>query len=411
MISTSNRGFRANLELFKNRDFAILWAGFIFSGLGDSIYYIARIALIIKLTGSALAAGGMTVFGILPTILMSLTGGALADRLNRQKLVVWSNFARGLIMLVLAWSIYVGLVQYWHLYIVAFINNSFYAISNPAFDAMLPSVVETNKLKNAYSSFSVGSNFAQIAGPALAGLLVLTIGTAGAIFVNGLSFFMMTLALMLIRPKPEILKTNTKRSSIIKDVIEGWIYARKNNILIIYFISIAFFNLLIPSVIIGIPFYITRTLKIDISWYGTTVVGFNIGIIIGSLFASTWIVKRRGLMVSFGYIVVGTIICLIFGFTGSIWVIIFGMASANVILGLINVIMPTWIQLTITDEYRGRVFSIMSMISYSLSPIGLALFGLLLDHFDAGYVIAISGLGIIGVGLWLLFQKDMRELR
>jgi MFS family permease len=102
MTSTKTQGFRSNFELFKTRDFAILWAGFTFSGLGDSIYYIARIALIIKLTGSALAAGGMTVFGILPTVLMSLTGGALADRLDRQKLVVWSNFARGLIMLVLA---------------------------------------------------------------------------------------------------------------------------------------------------------------------------------------------------------------------------------------------------------------------------------------------------------------------
>jgi MFS family permease len=410
MTSTNTRGFRANLELFKNRDFAILWAGFTFSGLGDSIYYIARIALIIKLTGSALAAGGMTVFGILPTILMSLTGGALADRLNRQKLVVWSNFARGLIMLVLAWLIYSGLVQYWHLYIVAFINNSFYAISNPAFDAMLPSVVETNQLKNAYSSFSIGSNFAQIAGPALAALLVLTTGSAGAIFVNGVSFFIMMLALMLIRPKLESVATNKKHSSIINEVIEGWVYARKNNALISYLISIAFFNLLAPAFVIGVPFYITRILKMNISWYGTTVVGINIGIILGSLLASVWMPKRRGLLVSQSYIIVGTITCFIFGFTGSIWLIILAMISINIFLGLINVYMPTWIQLTVTDEYRGRVFSIMSMISYSLSPVGLAVFGLLLDHFDANIVIAASGLGIIGIGLWLLSKKDMREL-
>jgi MFS transporter, DHA3 family, macrolide efflux protein len=410
MTTTQNQGLRANLELFKNRDFAILWAGFTFSGLGDSIYYIARIALIIKLTGSALAAGGMTVFGILPTIFMSLTGGALADRLNRQKLVIWSNFARGLIMLVLAWLIYAGLVQYWHLYIVAFINNSFNAISNPAFDAMLPSVVETNKLKNAYSSFSIGSNFAQIAGPALAGLLVLITGTAGAIFVNGLSFFMMTLALMLIRPKVENLETNKKRSSIINDVIEGWVYARKNKTLIIYLISIAFFNLLVPAFVIGIPFYITRILKMNISWYGTTVVGINFGIILGSFLASVWIPKRRGLLVSLGYIIVGIITGFIFGLTGSIWVIVLGMISINIFLGLINVYMPTWIQLTVTDEYRGRVFSIMSMISYSLSPVGLAVFGLLLDHYDANIVISISGIGIVAIGIWMFFQKDMREL-
>ena len=73
--------------------------------------------------------------------------------------------------------------------------------------------------------------------------------------------------------------------------------------------------------------------------------------------------------------------------------------------------MPTWVQLTVTDEYRGRVFSIMSMISYSLSPLGFAIIGFLLDRFDANIVIAISGLGIVLIGAWMLYQKDMRELR
>jgi MFS family permease len=411
MTTTKSQGFRANLELFKTRDFAILWAGFTFSGLGDSIYYIARIALILKLTGSALAAGGMTIFGILPTILMSLTGGALADRLNRQKLVVWSNFARGLIMLVLAWLIYADLVQYWHLYIVAFVNNSFYAISNPAFDAMLPSVVQTDQLKNAYSSFSIGSNFAQIAGPALASLLVVTAGTAGAIFLNGLSFFGMMLALMFIRPKITVAKSSQKNLGMLNDVAEGWHYARKNNPLMIYLISIAFFNLVAPSIIIGLPFYITKILKIDFSWYGSTVVALNIGVILGSLLASVLTIKRRGFLVSLGYVAVGFIITCIFGFASSIWLVIFGMVSINIILGLINILMPTWVQLTVTDEYRGRVFSIMSMISYSLSPLGFALIGYLLDRFDANIVIAISGLGIVLIGAWMFSQKDMRELR
>ncbi len=411
MNSTKTQSFRANLELFKNRDFAILWAGFTFSGLGDSIYYIARIVLIIKLTGSALAVGGMTIFGILPTVLMSLTGGALADRLDRQKLVVWSNFARGLIMLVLAWLIYSDLVQYWHLYIVAFVNNSFYAISNPAFDAMLPSVVQTDQLKSAYSSFSIGSNFAQIAGPALASLLVVATGTAGAIFFNGLSFFGMTLALMFIRPNVVTTKAPQKSSGMLNDITEGWRYARKNNALMIYLISIAFFNLVTPSIIIGLPFYITKILKIDFSWYGSTIVALNIGVILGSLLASALSIKRRGLLVSLGYIVVGFAIAGIFGFTGSIWIVILGMVSINIILGLINVLMPTWVQLTVTDEYRGRVFSIMSMISYSLSPLGFALIGYLLDRFDANIVIAISGLGIVLIGAWMFSQKDLRELR
>jgi MFS family permease len=411
MTSTKTQGFRANLELFKTRDFAILWAGFTFSGLGDSIYYIARIVLIIKLTGSALAAGGMTIFGILPTILMSLTGGALADRINRQKLVVWSNFARGLIMLVLAWLIYSGLVRYWHLYIVAFVNNSFYAISNPAFDAMLPSVVQSDQLKSAYSSFSIGSNFAQIAGPALASLLVVIAGTAGSIFLNGLSFFGMMLALMFIRPNIPIKQASPKSSGMLSDIVEGWRYARKNNALMIYLVSIALFNLVAPSIIIGLPFYITKILKIDFGWYGTTVVAINVGIILGSFLASILTIKRRGLLVSLGYVVIGFIITGIFCFTSSIWLVVFGMVSINIILGLINVFMPTWVQLTVTDEYRGRIFSIMSMISYSLSPLGFAIIGFLLDRFDANIVISISGIGIVLVGAWMYGQKDLRELR
>jgi MFS family permease len=315
------------------------------------------------------------------------------------------------LMLVLAWLIYAQLVQFWHLFIVAFINNSFYAISNPAFDAMLPSVVETEKLKNAYSAFSIGSNFAQIAGPALGGLLVVWAGTAGAMFFNGLSFFIMMLALMLIRPKLETVDTNKKRSSIIQDVLEGWNYARQNNILVIFLTSLAFIYLLGSALSIGIPFYITRTLKLDISWYGTVIIGLNIGVILGGLLVSSLDIKRRGLVICFTVIVFGLINALSFGLIHSIWVVVVGILITNVFWSFPNILMPAWIQTAVTDEYRGRVFSIMNMMTFSLTPIGLAVFGALLDHFDAAYVLPFSGLGIVAVGLWLLSKKPLRDLR
>jgi MFS transporter, DHA3 family, macrolide efflux protein len=410
MTSTAKSGFHANLELFKNRDFAILWAGYTFSGLGDAVYFITRLTLMIKLTGSALAAGGMTIFGILPTILMSLTGGALADRFDRQKMVIWSNFARGVLMVGLAWLIDAGLVQYWHLYVVAFINNSFFAISNPAFDAMLPSVVKTEQLKHAYSSFSMGSNFAQIAGPALAGFFMILSGTAGAMLINGISFFAMMVALLFIHPEINKPKSPQKDSSIFADILQGWHYVRQNKILMIYLFGSAFLLLLSPAFFVGIPFFITKVLKLNISWYSTVAVGVNIGVILGSLLASIWNPKSRGLTASFGYIIVGISTIITFIFMKSIWFAVINMIFINIILGLIGVFMPAWVQTTVTDEFRGRVFSIISMISYSLTPVGLIVIGFLLDHFDPGLVIAVSGLGFVGVGFWMLTQKPMREL-
>ncbi len=411
MTSSGNQGLRANLELFKNRDFAILWAGNTVSGLGDSIYFIARIALIINLTGSALAAGGMTVFGILPTILMSVTGGALADRFNRQNLVIWSNLARGILMVVLAWLIYAGLVQFWHLYVVAFINNSFYAISNPAFEAMLPSVVKTEQLKNAYSAFSIGTNFAQIAGPALAALLVVISGTQGAMFFNGLSFLVMMCALMLIRPHVSQVTKQQKTAQIFQDIKEGWNFVRQNNALVTYIVSTAFINFLLPSIILGAPFFITRVLRLDIGWYGAVAVGFNFGTILGSLIATIWMVKRRGILLILNNVLIGVFIFLTFGFTSSIWFVVIGMVFIYINISLFNVISLTWVQQSSTDEFRGRVFGILSMISYSLTPLGYAVMGYLLDRFDANLVISISGLGIVLVGIWMYSKKDMRELR
>jgi MFS family permease len=87
------------------------------------------------------------------------------------------------------------------------------------------------------------------------------------------------------------------------------------------------------------------------------------------------------------------------------------MVLINIILGFIGIFMPAWVQTTVTDEFRGRVFSIISMISYSLTPVGLIVIGFLLDHFDPSLVIAFSGLGFVAVGLWMLSQKDLRELR
>ncbi len=411
MTSTSKQGFCANLELFKNRDFAILWAGNTVSGLGDSIYFIARIALIINLTGSALAAGGMTVFGILPTILMSLTGGVLADRFNRQKLVIWSNLARGILMVVLAWLIYAGLVQFWHLYVVAFINNSFFAISNPAFEAMLPSVVKTEQLKNAYSAFSIGSNFAQIAGPALAALLVVISGTQGAMFFNGLSFLVMMCALMLIHPHVSQVTKQQKTAQIFQDIKEGWNFVQQNNALVTYIVSTAFINFLLPSIILGAPFFITRVLKLDIGWYGAVAVGFNFGTIMGSLIAAILMVKRRGVLLILNNVLIGVFIILTFGFTASIWFVVVGMIFIYINISLFNVIALTWVQQSSADEFRGRVFGILSMISYSLTPLGYAVMGYLLDRFDANLVIPVAGLGIVMLGVWMYSKKEMRELR
>ena len=188
------------------------------------------------------------------------------------------------------------------------------------------------------------------------------------------------LALIFIHPKASTLEKSKKRSSILADIKDGWVYARQNSVIVIFFVAIAVFNLLSASLVLGGPFFITRTLKLDISWYASMVVGINVGVILGGLIVSSLNIQRRGLVVSFVTIGVGLVMAIVFGFSRSVWIAIFGMALINLLLSFSNILMPAWMQTAVTDEYRGRVFSLMSTMSLSLSPIGYAIIGLTLDH-------------------------------
>lgn len=399
----------ANLHLLRQRDFAILWAAQTFSGFGDNIFRVAQVALLIKLGGSAAALSGLLLVSVIPGLLLALLGGALADRVDRRRLLIATNTVRGILMAVFAALVMAGTVQLTHLYTLALLYGGISAFANPAFDALLPSIVERERLQNANAMFLLGDNVAAIAGPALGGLLLTLSGVAGAAVLNAVSFFVLVVGLLFLRPAP-LHRDNQGRSSLFHDIGKALQYARSNGTLLGFLALFAAINISGATLAVSLPLFVTGPLALTPAMYGVFLTAMNIGILLGITVMGTLRVRHRGRLITGSIFAMGTFGYLLLGASRELWL---GLLAVAVIDGLSmvpNILYPAWVQASVPDEYRGRVFGLTGVVSYSLVPIGFVLAGAATTGFGSAGAIMAAGVLLVAVALGSLLVPALRQL-
>jgi MFS family permease len=379
-----------------SRDYRLLFAGQFVSSFGSAISYVVLPWQMYQLTRSSFAVGMLGVVEVLPMLLMAFVGGALADYIDRRRLILLAELGLTLCCALLVLNALLVRPRSWVLMLIAGLFAALIAIHRPALEALTPRLVDAEHLPAISALSSLRYNFNFIIGPAIAGIIAASLGAATAFTIDAATYLVSIIALLLIRSVP--VPVDADRPSV-RSVIEGLTYARRRQELLgTYLIDL-------NAMFFGMPLALFPALAE--SFGGASVGLFYAMPAIGSLavtLTSGWTrhVNRHGLAVMIAAIAWGLAI-IGFGLAGRLWLALLFLAlagAADMVSGLFR--MTIWNQ-TIPDHLRGRLASI-EMISYATGPyLGNAEAGLVASLFGLRTSVVSGGvLCVVGSGLLAL---------
>jgi len=390
---------RRIFKAFQYRDFRLMWFGACTSSIGTWMQIVAQSWLVYKLSNSAFLLGLDTFLGGLPIFLFSLFGGVVADRFERRRVLLASQWIQMASAFILTLLVVFDVVRIWQILCLSFITGFAQAFGGPAYQALIPTLVEKEDMPNAIALNSIQFNIATVIGPSLGGVALVKLGDAWCFALNGLSFLAPIVSLFLLQirfiPQPTT-------ESIFTSMKEGFRFIRKQGAME------ALIVLSFCMTLLGTPF---RTFLIvfarDIFHKGpetfTTFLSvMGVGSVCGALTVA-WMGNVRNK----GRAALTMLICLGAGIAGfslstslmASYILLFLSGASMIgVFAMVN----SLVQLIVTNEMRGRVMSVYNFAFRGGMPMGNLVMGWLVPLFTAPVVLAMNGAALIILALYFL---------
>jgi MFS family permease len=393
------------------RNYRLYFTGQVLSNTGTWMQRVAQDWLVLDLSGtSGVALGITTGLQFLPYLLFSLWGGTLADRIERRRLLVWTQGAMGLLALALGAVTLLGLATVNLVYVFAFLLGCASAIDNPARQAFVNEIVGPDDLTNAIALNSASFNLARLGGPALAGVMVALIGSGWVFILNAASFGVTIMALLLMRGTelfPQVRRAGSVR------LAQGLHYVRARRDLILV-LALAF-----GVATFGLNYQITMALMarqqfhLGAEAFGLMSTFLAIGALAGSLIAARRTrVKLR--LVFVAAMLFGTVEVLV-GLAPTYVTMLLALPFAGILAMTFTTSAQSFLQTHSEDWVRGRVMGLYTLVFFGGTPIGAPLIGWAADRFGPRSGLVVGGLGTavwtaVAFGVyWLSRSRDARE--
>ncbi|MFG3256151.1 MFS transporter [Streptomyces sp. NPDC048172] len=391
-----------------SRDFRLLWSAGLVTVFGSFLTFVALPLQLKELTGSTVAVGALGVVELGPLIVFGLYGGALADAMDRRKLILWSEVALGLIALGLLGNTLLPQPMVWPLYAAAALTSAVTGVQRPALDAIVPRIIAHDQLSAAAALNSLRWQVGGVAGPALAGLLIAYAGLETAYALDVFSFAGSLVLSWRIAPSPP---AHDARPPSLSGIAEGARYAwSRKELLGTYTIDIAAMLFAFPLALF--PFLADQ---LDAQWaLGLMYASLPFGSMLVSG-TSGWAsrVHRHGLAVVLAALGWGAAVTVA-GLVDNVWLVLLFLTlsgSCDMVSGIFRSTM--WNQ-TIPDELRGRLAGI-ELLSFSAGPHlgqlragGMASLTSVRTSVWAGGLMCVAGVGLLALALPKLISYDSR---
>jgi MFS family permease len=357
----------------RGKDFRILFAAEWVSVLGDALWPVALAFAVLDLTGSASDLGLVLLANLVPRIVFLLVGGVWADRVSPQRMMVASHLGRFVTQGAQGYLLVSGHATIGTLVALQVARGTGSAFYRPAATGVVPRLVAVDELQPANALLWLANNTSSFVGPALAGVLVATVGPGWAILGDSASF-LVAAALLAMLPREELEPTPADRS-FRRDLAEGWDAVRARTWV---WASICFFScfqlVYLSSLSVLGPVVAKRSLGGAPAWAAIAACGAA-GAVIGSL-ASYRLRPRRPLVTGFAVAGFGSVPSLVLlAFAAPTAAISAAELLAGIGIGLASTLWETTLQRSIPTESLSRVSSYDTLGSIALRPIGLALVG------------------------------------
>jgi predicted MFS family arabinose efflux permease len=382
-----------------------MWFGACASTIGTFVQQFAQSWLVYDLTKDPFYLGLDLFLGQLPIILFSLVGGVFADRMDRRKMLLVSQYIQMACAFLLAILFFTHTVRVWHILSLSFIVGLGQSFGGPAYSALLPTLVNSEDLANAIAMNSIQFNLARIIGPTIGGLAYTVFGATWCFTLNGVSYLAVIVSLFMIQVKFVPLRS---REPILKSMKEGLGFIRQREGLA-PLVVLAFSTTLFGFSLNGFLPVIVRTIfHKGPETYELLLVSSGAGSICGALIvAAMEKLKGQGRAALLALFVLGTatvafalsrwlpLSCILIFIAGAAI-----MASASLMLSLV--------QLIVTDQMRGRVMSVYNLAFRAGMPLGSLALGKLIPLLGVSVALAGNGLLLVAVTLFfLLMQRNV----
>lgn len=383
------------LRALRHPNYRLYFFGQLISLIGTWMQTTAQQWLVYRITGSQLSLGLVTFAGFIPVLLLSLFMGVVVDRVSRRRLLVLTQSWFLLLALALALLTFLGIVQYWHIIVLALLLGIGNALDMPARQAFNLDMVEHDDLFNAVALNSSVFNGARIIGPAIGGLVIASWGEATAFGLNAVSFLAVIAGLLLMRLPP--FHPPAQGDTGLGDLKRGLAYLVRDRQVLGLVTMIAAFSMIGFPYAVLLPVFARDVLDIGVEGYGILMGAQGVGALAAALSLAILgdrYPKGRLLLLSRWLLVVGV---GLLGFSRTTPLSMLALALAGFALISQLAVANTLIQLVVPDELRGRVLSAYTWALGGFWPLGALLIGALGDRLGAGGAVLVSAGGCLAL--------------
>ena len=392
------------------RDFRVLWCGAFTSSIGTWMQKVTQNWLVLTITGpsSAFFLGLDSFLGELPILLFTLIGGVVADRRDRRRLLLMSQYIQMAAAFTLAGLVYFNAVRIWHVLLLSALTGCAQAFGGPAYQSLIPLLVDTRHLPNAIALSSIQFNLARVIGPLVAGAALASFGMAVCFGLNGLSFLAVIVA---------ILSLHTRHTPVVSglrlrdELTGGLVYARGHRPLLNLMVLACMTTFLGLPLLTFLPLFAQHVFAGGVTEYTRLMASAGVGAVGGALVVA-WLgtFPHMGRVLLGLQFLLGTVI-VAFAASHALWLSEVLLLVGGALIVMVFSLATSLAQLLAPNEMRGRVMSIYMVAFRGGMPLGSLVAGYFASLASAPAVLMVNGTLLSLVATWfLVHRRGVREV-
>jgi MFS family permease len=387
----------------QHRNFRLLWIGQLISFSGSMMQTAAilwHVSLLVPADRRAIALGIVGLVRIIPIVIFSIAGGAVADAWDRRRVMLCAQTAMGVTAIVLAVLTFRGLDHAWPIYVLAGIGSAAGAFDNPARSALIPTLVPREHLSNAISLGAIMFQIASVVGPAIGGIIIATLGVGWVYAINALTFVCVIAALLLMRAVPSR-DTREPSDVSLRAVRDGLGFVFSSPI-IRSTMLLDFFATFFASATALLPIFAQDVLHVGARGYGWLYAAPSVGAMVTSVVMIQVVerIERRGIVLLWSIVAYGAA-TIVFGLSAWFWLTFLCLAITGAADMVSTVLRNVIRQLDTPDHLRGRMTGVNMVFFMGGPQLGELEAGVVAQWLGARSSVVTGGVGCLIATAWI----------
>ena len=387
---------RRTFSAFAVRNFRIYFIGQVISVSGSWMQRVAQSWLVLELTGSGSAVGAVTAAQFLPILLMAPFGGLIADRLDKRRVLYLTQTLAAATAAILGWLVITDTVELWMVFALALVHGMVGSFDNPARHAFVMEMVGRSRLTNAVGLNSVLVHTARVIGPAIGGVLIVTVGIGICFLINSVSYFFFIAALLLMRSAEiERSRPEPRRRRQLRDALA---YVRSKPVLFVPLAMMGVIGLLTYEFEVVLPLLARFTFDGGADTFGIMFAVMGAGAVLGGLYTATRGDRPGRSMIRLAYALAA--VMTLTTIAPSLWVAYLSLFLVGMVATSFFTLGNAVMQLNSVPEMRGRVIALRSAAILGARPLGAPIVGWIGEHLGPRYALAVGAVAAPAPAVW-----------